>query len=91
MSKLSIGVYQSGEIGTAYDGTGFYSARGSSGSFTYQFERPGVYYFSSGTIDVAKRITMGGRVVVSSLKTLVRDVKLKINSKYKVVWCESIF
>ena len=50
-----------------------------------------MYYFSSGTIDVAKRITMGGRVVVGGLKTFVGDVKLEINSKYELVWCEVIF
>ena len=69
---------------TDYDGTGFISKRGSSGSFTHQFYRPGTYYFSSGFIDQGGFLDLKGMVVVQPALSHVVNVDVKVNGKD---WC----
>ena len=84
LSKLSIGVFQTSAVSEEYDGTGFISARSSSGSFTHRFDKPGVYYFSTGPIDAGKRISMTGRVIVRGMKSKISNVHLRVGRKFPV-------
>ena len=85
MSKLSIGVHQSSQLSSLFDGTGFTSARSSSGSYKYRFERPGTFYFSSGNVDTAGRIQMSGKIIVNELVSSIADITLKINGNLLLV------
>eukprot|EP00795_Rhopilema_esculentum_P009048 gene9048-16692_t len=78
LSQLSIGVFQTSAVNEEYDGTGFISARSSSGSFTHRFDKLGVYYFSTGPIDAGKRISMTGRVIVRGMKSKISNVHLRV-------------
>eukprot|EP00794_Sanderia_malayensis_P006709 gene6709-7471_t len=84
LSNLKIGVYQSTQLSSLYDGTGFSSSRGSSGTYTFKSERPGTFYFSSGAIDPAGRIKMNGRIEVGPLKSSIANINV-IVAGYKAL------
>ncbi|XP_069076730.1 fibrocystin-L-like isoform X2 [Pleurodeles waltl] len=64
---LSYRVYSVSSPGsTVYDGEGFQSsgARQESGSYSYRFTSPGVYYYSSGSASNSNSFSLQGRVTV---------------------------
>jgi hypothetical protein len=58
--------------------SGFMSSSSSSGSFTYQFNQPGTYYYWSGFIDSAQTMSSRGIVVVSN-STPTQELELNVN------------
>ncbi|XP_051791551.1 fibrocystin-L-like [Erpetoichthys calabaricus] len=73
---------------TTFSGQGFNSepSRTPSGFFTYEFNVPGVYYYSSGYIDNAQTIAMQGVVTVNPLPDDQEHIfisVLEIEASYK--------
>ncbi|XP_028395269.1 fibrocystin-L-like [Dendronephthya gigantea] len=78
--KLNYGVFETAdEKSTKYDGKGFNSPRGSSGSFVHLFTKPGTYHFSSGYIDAYGAIDMKGKVVVEAAVSKTEDVNVEVD------------
>ncbi|XP_069478237.1 fibrocystin-L-like [Ambystoma mexicanum] len=65
---------------TSYDGSGFTSGnvKTSSGSFSYQFTLPGVYFYSSGFVSDSQTIFMQGAVKVKQLSRQKSRLHLSI-------------
>uniref|UniRef100_A0A6I8N1M6 Fibrocystin-L n=1 Tax=Ornithorhynchus anatinus TaxID=9258 RepID=A0A6I8N1M6_ORNAN len=76
---VGYGVFSVSSLGSVvYDGKGFTSGtrRTKSGSFSYQFTSPGIYYYSSGFIDEAQSIFLQG--VINVLPNEDRDIPLHL-------------
>ena len=81
MTDVIYGVYQTNNGSSNYDGTGFKSSRSSSGSFLYQFDKPGTYYFSSGFVDQYDVVELKGKVVVEPASSMIVNIGVKVNGK----------
>ncbi|XP_071488092.1 fibrocystin-L-like [Diadema antillarum] len=64
----------------AYDGTGFYSGgrSTSSGSYTYKFDAPGLYYYSSGPVNNDATLYMKGVIEVLAATSRALEVDVSI-------------
>ena len=65
---------------TEYDGIGFRSSRNGSGLFTFRFQAPGIYYYTSGEVDPYGVIVMKGKVIVSGLQSTSAQVKVQVQN-----------
>ena len=65
-----------------YDGTGFYSKRGSSGQMKHRYLLEGEFCFSTGPVDTNGNIKFKqGKVIVKGLKQSVCDIKVKVKGE----------
>jgi hypothetical protein len=53
-----------------------------SGRFTYQFNRPGIYYYWSGYVDSSQQIALRGVVeVLDSPNERIASIQVKVNGQ----------
>ncbi|XP_078542272.1 fibrocystin-L-like [Lissotriton helveticus] len=81
---LSYRVYSVSSPGsTEYDGEGFQSSgsRQESGSYSYQFTSPGVYYYSSGSVSNANSFSLQGRITVLPLPDRKAQLHVRVGGQ----------
>ena len=84
MVDVTYGVHQTkDESSSDYDGQGFRSSRSSTGSYTHQFNTPGVYYFSSGFIDQTGVVDMKGKVIVEETTSKIVKTDIKVDGMFQ--------
>lgn len=87
----------SNEIST--ENIGFTSGSSTpSGSFTYQFNKPGTYHYWSGYVDTARTLSFRGVIVVyDKIDDVVQEVNVQINNingkprKFLTLECKIIY